>query len=804
MHNESTLVCRANEKVYELLSISGAADGARISPVFVARGSMHALPCRVYELERHDGGSRSVVAVYPDAPASSSFYALGEFDEDGGLLDVREIRVDFKRVKWASRANYRLRPNECARIKGIDERTPDTFETRFETLFVIPAPPHLILKCRVTLPDSSHRGDVSVSAVGNMPVPVASDYIVLSETSAASPVEGGPRPYRLAFSMKIPEGQGDLLFVVSSTKTGEVLHVERQTREFRDAMRAHMDHMLYRHSELDPFYAEWFGHHRVTGFELGLQRLHPVPGGPSFTVIAPVRSVQPDLLSETVGSVARQSYPLWELLVVGVGSDLESLRCELARFVADGGRVHIVSPDELRARRTSVASSSRAGTDYVCLLAPGDSLEPDALYEYAQTIADGDAIDLIYCDEDRLAPDGTPVRPFFKPDFDIDLLRSNNYMSHLLMLKGSLFDLLEPNMESFDGAQLHDMALRAYEKGARIRHIPRVLYHSRIEDPSPTDPVASLRPTQGELQVVRDHLQRMGIHASVTIGDRDTLSVVYDPPESNPLVSIVIPTKNNARILARCLDSILSRSTYQNFELLIIDNGSTEPEVNDVYASIADERVSVVHYDVPFNFSAIINEGARRTHGEYLLLLNNDTEVITENWIELLLGTCARRDVGAVGAKLLYPDNTIQHAGVNITGGPVHLFAHLPNGMRSYHDFADTPRDLSAVTGACMMTKRSAFNEVGGFDEELVVTFNDVDYCLKLGAAGYLVVYDPLVELYHYESISRGADEDRAGKTRSLREKAVLLTRWPEPYVCDPYYSPSPRQGDPECAYYAF
>lgn len=259
---------------------------------------------------------------------------------------------------------------------------------------------------------------------------------------------------------------------------------------------------------------EWFGHHRVTEFELGLQRLHPVPGGPSFTVIAPVRSVPPDLLSETVGSVARQSYPLWELLVVGVGSDLESLRCELARFVADEGRVHIVSPDELRARRTSVASSSRAGTDYVCLLAPGDSLEPDALYEYARTIADGDAIDLIYCDEDRLAPDGTPVRPFFKPDFDIDLL--------------------EPNMESFDGAQLHDMALRAYEKGARIRHIPRVLYHSRIEDPSPTDPVASLRPTQGELQVVRDHLQRMGIRASVTIGDRDTLSVVYDPPREQP------------------------------------------------------------------------------------------------------------------------------------------------------------------------------------------------------------------------------------------------------------------------------
>lgn len=804
MHIESTLVCRASEKVYELLSISGIADGARISPVFVTRGGMHALPCEVYELERPDGGPRSVVAVYPDAPAVSSFYALGAFDDDGSLLDMGEIRVDFKRIKWASRANYRLRPNECARIKGIDERTPDTFETRFETLFVIPAPSHLILKCRITLPDSSHRGDVSISAIGNGSAPVASDYIVLSETNAAAPVEGGPRPYRLAFSMEIPQDQGDLVFVVSSAKTGEVLHVERQTRELRDAMRAHMDHMLCRHSELDPFYAEWFGLHRVTEFELGLQRLHPVPGGPSFTIMVPARPVPSGTFRETVESVARQSYPLWELLLVGAGNDLEDLRCELERLDAGEGRMRILSPNELRACRANNTSGSRSKNNYVCFLAPGDSLEPDALFEYARTIADDDAIDAIYCDEDRLAPDGTPVQPFFKPDFDIDLLRCNNYMSHLLMLRGSLFDLLEPNMESLDGAQLHDLSLRAYEKGARIRHIPKVLYHSRIEDPALADPAVGPRPTQRELQVVRGHLQRMGIRASVTIGNRNALSVVYDPPESNPLVSIVIPTKDNARILARCLDSILSKSTYQNFELLIIDNGSTDPEVNDVYASITDKRVSVVHYNVPFNFSSIINEGARRTRGEYLLLLNNDTEVITENWIELMLGICARQDVGAVGAKLLYPDNTIQHAGVNITGGPVHLFTHLPNGMRSYHDFADTSRDLSAVTGACMMTKRSAFNEVGGFDEELVVTFNDVDYCLKLGAAGYLVVYAPLVELYHYESISRGADEDRAGKTRSLREKAVLLTRWPEPYVCDPYYSPSPRQGDPECAYYAF
>lgn len=802
---ESKLTCRANGNVYELLLIRGVDDGAHVSPVQSAREDLPALPCRLYELERDADGTRSVVAVYPDAPVASSFYALGVFDGSDAPLDVREVEVNFRRVKWRSRANYRLHPDDCARIRCIDERVPDTLETRFETLLVISTPSHLILKCRITLPDSEHRGDVSVSAIADGHVMVSSDHTVLSETSAASPVEGGPRPYRLAFSIRVPRDLGDLLLVVSSTKTSEVLHVERQTRELRDAMQAHMDHMLYRHAELDPFYAEWFDNHRVTGFELKLERRHPVPSGPAFTVVIPLQQSTANHLDETVNSVMGQSYPRWKLLLVCPDHISEELGRALEHPGAEDGRIKAVPSDEAdQMCRTQELAPAEGVGNYICFLDSGDTLEPNALYAYARTAVDNPDVDVIYCDEDRIAADSTLVQPFFKPDFDIDLLRNRNYLHHFLALRKELLALLNMDSLGFDKASRYDLALRAIEKTSRIRHVPSVLYHSRISGSAGTDPVSQPRPNSDEAQALRNHLQRMGVGATVSINERNAFTVVYDVPTERPLVSIIIPTKDNARILERCVRSILETSSYQNFEMLIIDNGSTEPEVNDVYAGITDERVTVIHHDAPFNFSEIINLGVRSTRGEYLLLLNNDTEVITENWIELLLGTCARKEVGAVGAKLLYPDDTIQHAGVNITGGPIHLFSHLPNGARCYQDFSETPRNLSAITGACMMTKRSVFDRVGGFDEELVVTFNDVDYCLKLRDAGLLVVYNPLVELYHYESISRGADEDRAGKTRSLREKAILLTRWPEPYVCDPYYTPSPRQGDPECAYYAF
>lgn len=804
MHIESTLICRASGKIYELLLIEDVASESHVSPIFRPQAGRPPLPCRLYELCRDSGGIRSVVAVYPDAPVPTSHYVVGEFSNDGTLLAEWEIGVDFKRAKWMSRANYRLRAERCAEIRCIDERTPETYETRFESLVAVSTATHLILKCRATLPDSSHRGDLSIAAINEGMDVIASNYTILSETTSPSPVEGGPCPFRLAFSMKIPWNQNIVYFVIYSTATGEFLHLERQTKETRDELQAHMDRLLYHNAEFDPYYPEWLRLHRATERELKLQKQHPIPSGPSFSIIVPLYKTPIELFREMAHSVIEQSYENWQLILVNASPEIVELANEVIKLESIDSRVKSVTLE----RNRGISENTNEGIalakgDYISFLDHDDCLEPNALYEYARAIADDPSIDLLYCDEDKIAPDGTPTQPLFKPDFSIDMLRNVNYVCHMLTIRRALLEQLEPNTTDFDGAQDHNLTLEAAEKTGHIHHIPKVLYHWRITETS-TAAGAESKPyaVQAGLRAVKRHLERMGIAATVSVDDRGTLRVIYDVPEETPLVSIIIPTKNNAEILRRCISSILEKSTYSNYEVLIIDNGSTEPDVEEFYSELDDKRLSVMHYDIPFNFSAIINEGTRNTRGDYLILLNNDTEVITPNWIELMLGMCARKDVGAVGVKLLYPDNTIQHAGVNITGGPVHFFTHLPNGAHSYFDFADKPRNLSAVTGACMMTKRSAFNEVGGFNEDLAVAFNDVDYCLKLRAAGHLVVYNPLVELYHYESISRGFDEDRMNLTRALREKAILLTRWPEHYICDPYYTPNLRQGLPDSAYY--
>lgn len=804
MRIDSSLVCMTKSTVYELLLISDVPLGVRIAPLIALKEGAPSLPFHLFEYDCV-GGQQRLVAAYRNVSTPSTFYILGAFDDNDALLDRQEVHVNCKRASLTSIINRRMREEGCSAIERADARSREHLESSLELLVAVSEQSHLILKFRLTLPDLSHRGDVSIVAIGDDLSWSTSDFTVLSEVSASPSVEGAPRLLRMGFSVNIPWDQDGVSLVAFSTRTSEILHFEHVSRETRDAMQAQTDRLLRRHAELDPYYNEWFCHHRVKRSELELQRRYPLPAGPRFSVVVPLVCPLPSSFQETIQSVLDQSYTRWELVLIVSDSSCEMPRQVAALAEERSARVKVVHPDELY----DVVESSGIGVDaveskYVFVLGQKGVLEPNALYEFARVIADNPTADLLYCDEDVVGSGGTFVQPFFKPDFDCDLLRSINYIGSSFAASKALFTRLGTDLSTFDDAACYDMVLRATENASLIYHVPVVLHHRCVPGASPSEVAQRPCPAQRGLEVLRAHLGRLGLRASVSVSERNTFKVLYSVPEEKPLVSIIIPTKNNEPVLRRCIESILEKTTYQNFEVLIIDNGSTENDVEMFYAGIKDARISVWRYDAPFNFSAIVNEGVRNTRGEYLLLLNNDTEVITPDWIEIMLGNCAREEVGAVGVKLLYPDDTVQHAGVNVTGGPVHLFSHLPNGSRAYHDFSELPRNLSAVTGACMMTKRSAFASVGGFDEELAVTFNDVDYCLKLRHAGYLVVYCPFAELHHYESISRGADEDLAGRTRSLREKAVLLTRWPEPYVSDPYYSPSPRQGNPECAYYAF
>ena len=802
MRVESSLVNVTDGTVYELLKISEVPAGALVAPVLSFQEGVPSLPCRLSAYDR-SGDALRLVAAYPSAAGEAPRCVLGAFGADGDLLDQQEVRAGAKRASLASKVQRRLRPEALAELARADERSRDSYGPSLDLVLAVAAKGHLILKCRLTLPDATRRGDVSLAMVSDDMSWACRDYTVLSETSVAPAVEGAPQELRMGFSVRIPWDKGDVSLVAHSARTGEVLHVERVPRATRDALQAYTDRLLYRHAELDPYYDEWFRAHRAKGPELDLQRRYPVPAGPWFSVVVPLGEPASRPSEEALLSVVGQSYPRWELVLLAPDPGSEGVRAAIELVRANGGRARAALPDEPLRGPAGPGAAAGAG-DYVCLLDRADVLEPNALFEFARAITADPSCDLLYCDEDKIGAGGAFVQPFFKPDLDLDLLRSTNYVGRSPVVSRRLFDEFARRCAPLDAAGVYDLVLRATERTAAVRHLPAVLVHRLEPGALPAEVAPAPCPSQRALEALRAHLARLGLCALVCVSERNTLRVTYDVPEERPLVSIVIPTKNNAPILRRCVESILSRSTYQNLEVLLVDNGSTEAEVDELYASIADERVSVLRYDVPFNFSAIVNHGVRAARGDYLLLLNNDTEVITPDWIEVMLGTCARGDVGAVGAKLLYPDGTIQHAGVNITGGPVHLFSHLPNGARAYHDFSEVPRDLSAVTAACMMVRRDAFWAVGGFDEELAVTFNDVDFCLKLRDAGYLVVYSPYAELYHYESISRGADDDLAGRTRSLREKAILLTRWPEPYVLDPYYSPSPRQGNPDGAYYVF
>ncbi|WP_167930581.1 glycosyltransferase family 2 protein [Olsenella sp. SW781] len=811
MHVKSTLLCRASEKVYELLSITDLPEGADVALVYRERDGHAPLPCRIVPLGRHEAETR-VVAVYPDLPLEGAHYVLAERSREGALSDEHVMEVAFPSAKWRSRINYRTKPEACAEIRCIDERTPELGDAAVKVLTVISMAEHIMLRISLTLPDDGSAEDVRFACVNSRLEEVSSGFVFLGESTLPSPVEGGPSMRRITFSCKIPYNQGDLCLCAYEAGTRRVRLARCFTQARCDELREEMDRLLYRHAAHDPYYDEWLSLHRATDYELELQRSHqPCGGKVKFSVIVPLYKTPLDLFRDMAESMLAQTYRTWELILVNASPECDELAHEVGLLCSSDARVRSVELGEnLGISENTNAGISVATGDYVCFFDHDDLLEPDALYEYALALEKDPEIDLLYCDEDKLMPDGTHSEVFFKPDFSIDLLRNNNYVCHMLTIRKSLLEQLEPNTREFDGAQDHNLTLEAAERTTHIHHVPKVLYHWRLTPQSAASGTDS-KPyaVQAGIRAVRSHLERLGLKATVSPGEQPfTYTVVYDVPEPSPLVSIVIPTKDNPDVLRRCVTSVFEKSTYECFEVVLVDNGSELKETWALYDELTrtyGERVSVISRPEQFNFSRLVNAGALASKGDYLLLLNNDTEVITTNWIEIMLGLCARSDVGAVGVKLLFPDGTIQHAGVNTTGEPGHFFAHLPDGSHSYLELLDMPRDLSAVTGACMMTSRAAFDLVGGFDEGLAVAYNDIDYCFKLQEKGLLVVYTPLVRMYHYESLSRGFDEDPASRARYIREKATLTARWAERFaVADPYYTPNLRPGLPYSSYYVF
>ena len=436
--------------------------------------------------------------------------------------------------------------------------------------------------------------------------------------------------------------------------------------------------------------------------------------------------------------------------------------------------------------------------EYVTFAGQNDLFTANAFFSCVEEISENPDTDMIYSDEDRISIAGSRYqKPHFKPDFNLDLLCTTNYIGHLFMVKKELLKETGLFREEFQNAMDYDLILRCAEQAVRICHIPKILYHWSLREEKGEERLGAEQETNLlQMRAVQEHFDRLGIPAEVFEGEYPGLYRTRYHWEEQPLVSILIPTKDHTDDLERCISSIEQKSTYRNFEYILIENNSTEEKTFAYYKELEanNPKVHVVYWDGPFNYSAINNFGASYAKGDYYLLLNNDTEVISPDWIEELLGYCMRPDVGIVGARLFYDDDTVQHAGVILGFGSIagHCFIQQPRSSSGYQHRIISAQEYSAVTAACMMVDKKVFEEVGGLSTELAVAFNDIDFCLKVGASGYRVVYNPYVELYHYESKSRGLEDTPEKVARFNREIETLRSRWPEVFSkSDPYYNPN-------------
>lgn len=508
------------------------------------------------------------------------------------------------------------------------------------------------------------------------------------------------------------------------------------------------------------------------------------------------------LLREAVGSVTGQLYPHWELCIADDGSPGDEVWRVLTELAAGDPRIHVTRrPVNGGIVAATNAALALATGGWVAFLDHDDLLAEQALYEVAAELEAHPEADLIFSDEDKIDERGLRSQPHIKTVFDPELMLSVNAVNHLCVVRRSLVEALGGLRDGFDGAQDHDLVLRISEHTRNIRHIPALLYHWRWQGKQGSfsrERLAECRLAAG--RAVTEHLERTGQPATVRTfdGRHDVPCVQWSLPAPAPKVSVVVPTRDRADLLADCAKFVLSETDYPDLELLIVDNGSVEPQTAALFATLsADPRVRILPAPGPFNYADLNNRAATAATGEVLVLLNNDVLSPSAEWLKVLVAQAWRPNVGAVGPLLLYPDHTVQHAGVVLGVGdfPEPVAAHVGAGEDArapgYQRAFQNPRNTSAVTGACLAIRKAVWDEVGGMDaEHLAVAFNDVDLCLKVRAAGYDVIWTPHAELCHLESASRGSDLAPEAAARLAREMAVMRARWGPVLDDDPYYGP--------------
>jgi O-antigen biosynthesis protein len=547
-------------------------------------------------------------------------------------------------------------------------------------------------------------------------------------------------------------------------------------------------------------YQAWFSKNEPDSEALALQKdqSRAFEYRPRISIITPVWNTDEKWLRLCIGSVISQTYDNWELCIANGGSTRSYIRSVLDEYSQSDTRIKVryLSENKGISANSNEALSMATG-EFIALLDHDDELSPFALYECVKVLNEKPETDFIYSDEDKINQKGKRSFPAFKPDWSPDLFLSCNYTCHLGVYRKKIVDAIGGFRPGYDGSQDYDLVLRFIEKSSNIAHIPKVLYHWRaLMESAATHSLAKPYTHLAASRALSDYIARNHIAGTVMDGPSPGLFRVKRDIIDNPLVSIIIPTRDHLKLIKNCIGSILDKTEYSNYEIIIVDNGSIDPSIKSYYTHLVENpRVKVLNYDHPFNFSSINNFAIKQAQGKHLLFLNDDTEVISPEWLTAMLEHSQRKEVGAVGALLLYPSGAIQHCGVIIGAGADGIASHAFYRAPEYFGYMNRIKiinNYSAVTGACLMLKKSLFEELGGLDDRLPSNYNDIDLCLKIKGKGFLIVYTPYARLYHLESFSRGHLDTPDKRSKTSQDVELFKDCWADLLKQgDPYYNPN-------------
>lgn len=790
--------CRGDGRIFIKVAL-GKRDGGLLSNVNV-RGvvSGNIVPVDAYPAGVVYGKpTEEWVLVVPSLGAKCIHLNLSDAED---VQDCTATIVYYEALKWESRFNYRARKDLCAQIRDYQR---SFIEGHYQVRIMRYLESNEGIVWRACIEWSGDTGErlPEISFLDSLGTPVeySTHFFEFQENCRT---RDGRAFKRLFLSVEMP-AETRFFIMTAADPLGEI---RRGFCSMDGSTYEGMKYDSWRYMKDaradDAAYREWFELNKAKTGELAAQRLNwsSFERRPMFSIVVPCYCSNAEYLRAMVDSVLNQSYPQWELIMLDasptqstVSDVVAAAQDDRVRYVGLEGNAGIVG-------NTNVGIGVSKG-DIVAFLDHDDLLEPDALFEYARAANSNPQAQVFFCDEDMFSKAGEWGQPVFKSALNVDLLYSHNCITHFLAVDAALLSEIGVSPDDVAGAQDYDLTLRALAAHAQFCHVPRMLYHWRMHEGSTSGDNAGSKPyaiEAGRLALQR-HFDSLGVAGAVEETRHPFVyRMCYELPQPHPLVSIVIPSKDQADLLEACVTSIVEKSTYDNYEIVVVENNSTNPQTPMRYKALVERsggRVRVVHWNEGFNYSRIVNFGVSCAKGEYILLLNNDTEVISPGFIEEMMGYLRRADVGVVGAKLYFRDGLTQHVGMLIGphGAVAHVSQDFPSKREGYLAKAARPGNFSAVTGACQMVRKSMYERVGGYDERFAVGFNDVDFCLRVQELGLRVVFTPYAELYHYEFVSRGREEaDPAKQERWKTEQALFMQTWPRYFTeGDPYSNPN-------------